>query len=298
MYKGNPEIELSDWMQENKEELEEAYAKYGVILFRGFKVDGEAAFTDCTKHLSKELLEYNEPSTPRTRVSGKIYTSTEYPKDQFIPMHNEHSYSTNWPEKLWLYCDIAPQEGGQTPLADSHVIYNELSSELKNEFVEKGIMYVRNFSEGLDLPWQHVYQTESKEELEQILNEKGIDFEWKEGTNLCTRQRAQVITKHPETEETMWFNQTHLFHITNLPEEVREFLIEMRGIENVPRNVYFGDGSEIPSNYLEEIRRVYKENLLIFDWEESDVVLVDNVRYAHGRNPFDGPRKILVAMSN
>jgi len=34
------------------------------------------------------------------------------------------------------------------------------------------------------------------------------------------------------------------------------------------------------------------------DWRTGDVLLVDNVLLAHGRRPFTGDRRVLVAMSD
>jgi alpha-ketoglutarate-dependent taurine dioxygenase len=38
------------------------------------------------------------------------------------------------------------------------------------------------------------------------------------------------------------------------------------------------------------------DNAISFRWERGDVLLLDNYLVAHGRNPYEGPRKILVAM--
>lgn len=295
---GHNKIELPKWLKKNHSDVLEMYHQYGAVLFRGFFVENDTAFSDCAATFTEEMMEYTEPSTPRTRVGSKLYTSTEYPKEQFIPMHNEHSYSNNWPEKLWLYCAEEPEKGGQTPLADSKLIYSRLSEKLRNTFEEKGIMYVRNFSPGLDIPWQQVYETENKSEVETMLLKKNIQFEWKSDDHLCTRQRGEVSLNHPRTGDRVWFNQTNLFHISCVDEPIRNYLIENYGIENVPRNVYFGDGEEIPTEFVDEIREVYEQHLIVFDWRKSDVVLVDNMRYAHGRMPFDGKRRILVAMSD
>jgi len=52
-------------------------------------VNGAAEFEQFIQAISGELIEYSYRSTPRSQVSGNIYTSTEYPADQSIPLHNE-----------------------------------------------------------------------------------------------------------------------------------------------------------------------------------------------------------------
>ncbi|WP_079697379.1 MULTISPECIES: TauD/TfdA family dioxygenase [Paenibacillus] len=83
------EIKLNQWVTENKKELEEVLLQRGGVLFRNFPKASISEFSEITQIFSSELLEYKERSTPRTEVQDNIYTSTEYPKDQCIPMHNE-----------------------------------------------------------------------------------------------------------------------------------------------------------------------------------------------------------------
>lgn len=298
LLEGNASLSLDNWVRNNLNYVQNLFEENYALLFRGFSVNYKDDFANFTKHFSPELLEYNEPSTPRSKVSGNVYTSTEYPKEQHIPLHNEHSYTNNWPKKLWFYCAKAAEKGGQTPIVDSRLIYRDMDPKIREEFINKGIMYVRNYSDQLDLSWQHVFQTEDTSEVELFLRKKGVAFEWKSNGVLCTKQKAQVVIDHSVTGEPVWFNQAHLFHVSNLQPEIKDYLINNYGISNIPRNVYFADGTEIPESYLEEIRSVYKKHQLVFDWQVSDVLMLDNEMFAHGRNPFEGSREVLVAMAD
>lgn len=297
VFQANEPIALKDWILTNKTLVDRTYAKEGLLLFRGFDVAGNQAFQDTTALLSNELMDYTEPSTPRSKVADKVYTSTEYPKDQYIPMHNEHSYSNHWPQKVWFYCAQPAELGGETPISDSRRVYQLIDPAICEEFERKGVMYVRNFSEGLDLPWQQVFQTEDKAQVEAYCEKAGIAYEWKKDGNLRTRQVCQATFVDPHTQEKVWFNQAHLFHLSSLDSSVQEFLIDQCGIDNVPRNSCFGDGTCIPDRYLEAIRDAYQRTQLIFSWEKSDMLMVNNVLFAHGRHPFSGPRKVMVAMA-
>ncbi len=97
------QLSFTNWAKNNRDLIETQLLKHGGILFRGFQVNDVSEFEQFIKAISEELLEYSYRSTPRSRVSGNIYTSTEYPADQFIPLHNEMSYSRTWSMKIAFF---------------------------------------------------------------------------------------------------------------------------------------------------------------------------------------------------
>lgn len=277
-------------------QIESHVAKVGGVLLRGFKVPSLEDFRSFAAAFGHPLLSYEFGSTPRTAVGGGVYTSTEYPAHQAIPLHNEQAYTREWPMKLWLHCVTAAAEGGETPIADSRAIYRRMPVAIRERFAP-GIRYVRNYGD-FDVPWQKVFNTDSRSEVEAFCRRAGIAWEWKADGELRTSQLCQAIEVHPLSGETLWFNQAHLFHVSNLPPEVRESLEELLGIEHVPRNTYFADGSPIPDGIFDEVRAVLEAETVRFPWQAGDVMMLDNMLAAHARAPFKGPRKVVVAMSD
>src|SRR5215217_4210033 len=106
-------------------------------------------FEELLTRISGELVDYSYRSTPRTRVSGKIYTSTSYPAHQTIPLHNEMSYSRQWPMIIGFLCVEPSPEGGETPLADSREVFAQIDPAVREEFSRKQVMYVRNYDDDL-----------------------------------------------------------------------------------------------------------------------------------------------------
>lgn len=292
-----PGLDLLEWTEANAARIETRFRQHGAVLFRGFELANESSFGQFTLKLTGELIEYAEPSTPRTSIGNKLYTSTEYPPEQHIPLHNEQSYAPRWPMKIWFYCLVPAREGGQTPLADSRQVYERIDPRIRRVFEEKGVMYVRNYSEQLDLKWQDVFQTNDRREVEARCRQASIRYEWKAAGQLRTEQVCQGVFRHPHDGQMVWFNQAHLFHVSNLEVPIRDWLLENYGEENLPRNAYFGDGSRIAPAMLDEIRDAYHQSRIIFEWQTRDILMLDNARFAHGRQPFTGQRRVLVAMA-
>jgi len=289
--------DLSAWIMNNRELIERYLRSSGAILFRGFGINSQSAFEHAAQALTPELLDYHERTSPRTEISPRIYTSTEYPSRFEIPLHNELAYSYQWPMKLWFCCRKPASEGGETPLADSRRVLATIDRQIRDRFRKKGVSYLRNFSRGIDLPWPEVFQTADKSAVEKYCREAQIEFEWRGKDGLRLRQIRDAIVAHPRTGEEVWFNQVILFHPSSLAPAVRDSLISIMGEADLPKNCYYADGSAIEPSIIEEIRGAYRRCTVTFPWEEGDLLLVDNMLVAHGRRPFIGPREILVAMS-
>jgi alpha-ketoglutarate-dependent taurine dioxygenase len=199
--------------------------------------------------------------------------------------------------KIFFCCVKAAEKQGATPLLDCRKTYQTLDPALIKRLSEKKLMYVRNFLSGLDVSWQQYFQTPDKKRVEDYCRRASIAFEWKRENHLTTRQVCPAIVKHPETGEMLFFNQIQLHHISCLDPEVRNALLSMFPEEDLPRNVFYGDGTRIEDTVVAEISALYEQQAVRFQWQAGDVILLDNMLTAHARDPFEGTRKILVAMA-
>lgn len=269
----------------------------GAMLFRGFNLYAENDFEQVCKSFGYDLLNYEFGSTPRQKISGKVYTTTEYPAHQSIPLHNEQAYTNNWPLKIWFFCIQAAETQGATPIADSRKVYAQIDPAIRKRFAEKQLQYVRNYGAGLDVSWQDTFNTTDRAAVDAFCKQQNIKCLWKDDGELRTTQICQGVAQHPQTHDWVWFNQAHLFHVSNLPETSRDVLLSIVDKEDLPRNVYYGDGTEIEDSILDEVRGVLAENEVTFPWQNGDLLMLDNMLFAHGRQPFTGERKVVVAMA-
>jgi alpha-ketoglutarate-dependent taurine dioxygenase len=292
------EVQLIAWAQANRDFIESSLLRHGGLLFRGFNVKTAAHLNEFIQALCSEVAEYREPTSPRTHVGDNIYTSTEYPPRESIFLHNENSYSSSWPLRLFFCCVTPATHGGATPLADSRRVYQRIDRDVRERFIEKQIMYVRNFGDGLAIPWQAVFDTTDKAEVESYCRQHCIETVWKDEHRLRIRYVRPAIATHPRTNETVWFNHVPLFHIGMREPSVREALLSTFQEDDLPYNVFYGDGSRIETGDLAAVCEAYEQEKVRFDWQSGDVLMIDNMLAAHGREPFTGPqRSVLVGMA-
>ncbi|WP_091247410.1 TauD/TfdA family dioxygenase [Micromonospora matsumotoense] len=270
---------------------------HGAVLLRGFDIGDVSGFEGVVRAMSGAPLSYAERSSPRSTIAGQVYTSTDYPPTEEIFLHNENSYQATWPLTLFFYCITPPDTRGATPLADTRRVLRSIDPSVREEFTRRGWTVVRNFTEGFGVPWQQAFGTTDRAEVERYCARSGVEVTWIGRTGLRTTARRQAVHQHPVTGESVWFNHLTFFHVTTLPEEDCEGLREMFDEADLPTNTYYGDGAPVPDEIVAHLRDCYRAAQRRFDWQRDDVLIVDNMLSAHGREPFTGPRRIAVAMA-
>ncbi|MEN4591734.1 TauD/TfdA family dioxygenase [Pantoea agglomerans] len=276
--------------------IDEILSEKGALLFRGFSINEDQQFSQLVSILAKEELSYQERSTQRKKTAQGVYTSTEYPAAKTIANHSENAFQQVVPGKILFYAHQAALKGGETPIADNSRVLSLIDEEIVAEFRQKGIRYLRNFDGGFDLSWQEAFQTENKREVETYCVKNAIDCEWLSDSHLRTSQLRSATRRHPLNGKEMWFNQLHLFHITNLELPVRQALLASLGRDLLPRHAVYGTGEEIPDEVVDHIRAALVKAELVFPWQTGDVLIADNILVSHGRKPFEGERAVRVAL--
>lgn len=297
----NPQ-NITEVLKKNYNEIQKILLRDGAILFKNFDIETPERLEESVNSFPGTSVNYAGGNSPRTNIKGKVYTSTEHPSHLHISLHNELSYASSWPKHVFFCCQIPAETGGATPIANSRKILAELPNEIKNIFEQKGVQYIRNLHGGYGPgpSWQDTFETSDKSIIEAHCKTNDILFSWDEDDGLRLMEKRKAIIEHPETGEKVWFNQADQFHPTTNTPDVYEALMEIYedNPHEMPQYACFNDDSEIPLEMLDTIRKVMKENTVKFTWEKGDLLLLDNVLTSHGRTPFTGPRKILVAMSS
>ncbi|GLQ87661.1 syrP protein [Dyella flagellata] len=269
--------------------------RHGAILFRGFPLATPSDFEAFAEAMSPGLYgQYGD--LPKKEEGKNIYRSTPYPEQKMILFHNESSHLASWPRKQWFFCELPSQTGGATPLVDTREMVRRMPKELAEKFDRTGLQYIRTFNEGFDVDWREFFKTEDRAEVEARCRAAGTDFTWFEDGTLQTRTFCHAIVRHPVTGERVFFNQVQLHHPSSLGTAMHDDLINIFGADRLPRNVLYGDGMPIEDEVMGLISELYETCAVRFPWQRGDVVMLDNMLAAHARDPYTGPRKIVVAM--
>lgn len=289
-------LDLIELAARHKEEIRGRMLRYGGVLFRGFSGVTTETFRSLMTELSGEPLQYLERTSPRHEVGNKVYTSTDYPAAQEIFLHNEQSYNTSWPLRIFFHCVVQPAAGGGTPIADSRKIYHRISEATRTKLEERKYRYVRHFGGRLGLSWREAFQTEDRSEVEEYCRLNDISYAWGENDALTTHQVRPVVARHPVTGEVTWFNHLVFFNVQMFDRATVKALMSM-GKDQLPNNTYYGDGADIEPEVIEELRAAYLAEKVVVPWREGDVLMLDNMFVAHARESFTPPRQIIVGMT-
>lgn len=291
-----PGLQLASWVESNQALVEQLLLKHGGILFRGFPLATQIDFEEYLAQVKAPLMQYIEGATPRIELGKQVYTSTIFPQDQKIALHNELSYVMTWPIKIWFFSVEPAESGGETPLADVRKVYNRIDLHIRKRFEQKGWKLVRNYGDGFGLPWQVSFHTDDKEAVTAYCREARVDFEWREGDHLRTSQVRPAVIPHPTTGEMLWFNHIAFWHVSSLDPSFREVFLSEFSADDLPYNTFYGDGTPIEPEVVAAIHQAYDQETVAFPWQRGDLLMLDNMLVAHGRNPFTGSRMMLTAM--
>ncbi|MFF7407966.1 TauD/TfdA family dioxygenase [Streptomyces lydicus] len=290
--------EACAWLASVHSELRVALHRHGALYLRGLPVRDVDDFAKVRDVLVPQRTPYREKATPRSSYGNEVYSSTDLPPNQAIRMHNENSYTLTFPGLLLFGCLTAPEEGGATPVADCREVLRLLPADLVERMRTAGWLLTRNYSEHISLDWRTAFATEHREDVEKYCEDNLLSCEWSDSGALRTRQLRPGIIHHPETGEGVWFNHMAFWNAWSLDEEVRETLQDEFGVGGLPFETALGDGKPLTREDIETINAAYEAATLRRTWQPGDILLVDNILATHGRDPFRGDRRIVVAMGD
>jgi alpha-ketoglutarate-dependent taurine dioxygenase len=287
------------WAAAHRDALRATVLEHGVVLVRGLGLrDANQVGAVFRALAGSGLMAEREAFAPRQTYAEGVYSSTKWQANQQMCMHHELSYTLHFPGTMMFACLVAPPQGGATVVADSPTVLNSLPRPLVDRFAREGWMLTRTYGEEIGADWTESFGTDNRGAVESYCRANGIEFAWQADGGLRTRQRRSAIVRHPVTGKPSWFNQIAFLNQWTLADDVREYLVEVYGEDGLPFNTRFGNGDPIGKDVVDLINGINEANTAREAWQPGDLMLVDNIRTAHGRDPYTGNREVLVGMTD
>jgi alpha-ketoglutarate-dependent taurine dioxygenase len=290
--------DAANWAAKHRDALREVLAEHGSVLVRGLALRDTTEVPAVFRQLATSLMTEKEAFAPRHAYSEGVYSSTKWPANQPMCMHHELSYTLESPGLMLFACLTAPAEGGATAVADAPSVLEALPTELVARFEREGWLLTRSYNDEIGASFAEAFGTEDRGAVEGYCRANAIDFAWQPDGGLRTRQHRRAVVRHPSTGQRCWFNQIAFLNEWTLDPEVRGYLIEIYGADALPFNTHYGNGDPIGEDVVQQLNYVYEANTVREPWQAGDLMLVDNLRMAHSREPFTGEREVLVGLAD
>lgn len=313
-------VTCKQWMALYKDQLLTDLTSHGVIYLRNFDMAKEDLVASVESILPENSLvnSYQGGVTGRPKVDRNLFLTTVIPSENAIQLHHEMSYLSNFPAKIFFYSNLPSEHGGATPITFSRRVKKDMDPKLFNEFKKRGVCYIRNYygqvkdSWKILLSWQKAFEVQSKSEFEIAAKKLGFEYEWI-GENLRTWNVRPATTIHPVTGEEFLFTHAAILHsycadgISNpfkrsgtsaITKEESDIIDKMPMMEQ-PYLAAWGDTREILSNeIIENLFSTYNRNKISLNWKKGDLMMIDNILAAHGRDPYIGDRETFALLAN
>jgi alpha-ketoglutarate-dependent taurine dioxygenase len=249
----------------DKGEIVSLFEKHGTLVFRGFDLAPEKI-----PLLTDRFTEsYAGDAIRRSARFGQRIIRDVDQGHHDVPLHSEASFAASWPEIVWFYCNIPPAQGGATTLCDGLRLWQKLPAKMQNTFIAQPLRYEvaidigASGSRGVE-PWPSKSPGTSGH------------IDWDAGAIRLAILR--FAANEARTPGSLCF-ANHLLAAGELQ----------------IRKVTLADGTAIASETLSEIAAIAAKLTFEQRWEPKDLLMIDNVRFMHGRRAYaDGAERDIV----
>jgi hypothetical protein len=284
-----------DWLASHAGDVAAAVLEHGSLLVSGLSVGSAGDLADARSALGLAPAGWHEQFAPRRELAPQVWSAPEWAAEREQCLHHDEAYGVDFPRLLLMSCPTPATTGGAMLLGDTRAALAALPVGLADRFRAEGWTLHRSFRPHFGLPWSTAFGTDDPAAVEKTCAERLIGCSWADGGVLLTGQRRAAVVRHPVTGEECWFNDVAFFSRWSVDTEERELMLGAFGARGLPFDTRFGDGGEIDEASWRAVLDAYDSVLRRVPWRRGDLLLIDNVLTAHGREPFTGPWEVAVA---
>ena len=284
------------WAREHAAELDAQAASHGAVLLRGMPLASPEDFDAIVAAFGFPVFSYADSLSNAYRINytPRVFSANEAPPEVTIFLHHEMAQTPSPPAKLFFFCQIAPTEGGATPICRSDILWEHLV-EQRPDFADdcknKGLKYSNvmpaeaDKSSGMGRSWQSTFSAETREAAEARMTALGYNWEWLPNGDLRATTPVLPAVRDLGDGRCSFFNQ--LIAAFNGWKDTRN---------DPAKSITFGDGTLLNPEDAAAASALADQFTFDLNWQKSDLVLIDNHTAMHGRRTFQGTRKVLASL--
>ncbi len=296
-----------DWVKARRGELVTSLRAEGALLFRGFPLETAEDFDAWVGAFDLGTFSYRDSLSNAVRVdlTERVFTANEAPPEATIRLHHELAQTPAHPRDLFFFCETPAAHGGATALCRSDQVYEAVAQRFPDfagaaethGFQYRTVMPPEDDpASALGRSWRGTLSVTSRAEAEAKLAQLGYTWIWQDQDCLdATTPRLPAVLKLEggKSEKAgptkgvrrAFFNQLVA---------TRSWKDDRNDPEHAVR---LGNGDSIPLDLRDAVAEETERLDLDLNWQKGDVAILDNHLVMHGRRPFEGRRRVLVAFS-
>jgi alpha-ketoglutarate-dependent taurine dioxygenase len=294
--------DAQQWVSENRATLDRLVLENGAVVLRGFPVESAEDFNAFITRFPLYERGYAGGGSPRSKVAGEVMEASRYDAHMKLCLHQEMAYTRDYPPRIAFFCRKPAEKGGETLIGHMRAFTDRLPESLRQRLETHGVTGVRNYMAPRERAdnvvdrdgktWDEAFGTTDRAAVERQCAEMDLKPIWRDGDRLAVLTTLPAFATHPVTGERYYRNIIHTDRFDPMTGDVRK----ARDDDPLATGYRFGDGTSISDD---ETRMLHAELRAIerrWDWQAGDMLLIDNLQVAHGRNPYVGERETLVAL--
>jgi len=285
------------WVREHRDELLQLSTQHGAVLLRDFPTPTVEAFDAVIRAFSLENFEYRKSLSNAVRINRteRVFSANEAPPEIHIFFHHEMAQTPLFPERILFFCEVAPEEGGATPICRSDVLFERLVERCP-EFIRKceeaGLKYTNVMPDeddplsGMGRSWRSTLGVDSREGAEARLSELNYSWQWLDDGCLKATTPPLPAIKDISPGRKTFFNQL-----------IAAYCGWSDSRNDISEAIRHGDGSILDADSVQVAIDLAEEIAFDLNWRVGDFVLLDNTVTMHGRRTFKGTRKVVASLA-